>query len=252
MRRILYAAVRALRACAIGLLFVQAIAWSAGCSHRQQKVAEPEFVEIVVGNPAPGDPVPLIFGIHGLGDRPEMFARLFATEFPIPARLVFPRGLSPEGEGFSWFAIPRAPPLDGEVAAEGVRDAGERIAVLIKRLSREHSPVAKPVVFGFSQGGMLSFYLAAQHPDLVAAVVPLAGFLPQSLLGTSAPAPTYAFHGVEDELIPVAAARSTVQAFSDRGGTASLVEYPHVGHRFTVAVMRAVRQKVADLAAAAS
>jgi len=243
---------RIVRAHLLVLLLVQAVVWCAACSHPSRDVAEPEYVEIVVGDPAPGQTVPLIFGIHGLGDRPEMFARLFASEFPIPARLVFPRGLTPEGEGFSWFPIPVASAIDGEAIAEGVRDAGERIATLVERLAREHSPAAKPVVFGYSQGGMLSFYLAAHHRDLVAAVVPLAGFLPVSLLGTTAPAATYAFHGASDELIPVAAARATVRAFVERGGTATLVEYPHVGHQIGVAMMRAVRQKVVELASSAS
>ena len=240
---------RTTRACIAVLLFMHTIVWGAACSRHHDEVVEPEYVEIVVGSPSPGRTVPLIFGIHGLGDRPEMFARLFASEFPIPARLVFPRGESPEGQGFSWFPIPRASPIDGEATADGVRSAGERIAALIERLSDEHPGATKPVVFGYSQGGMLSFYLAARHQDLVAAVVPLAGFLPRSLLGTGAPAPTYAFHGADDELIPVAAARATVQAFLERGGNATLVEYPHVGHQMTVAVMRAVRQKVAELAA---
>ena len=99
---------------------------------------------------------------------------------------------------------------------------------------------------------MLSFYLAARHPDLVAAAVPLSGFLPPSLLGKSVPAPTYAFHGAADELVPVASARATIRAFAERGGTATLTEFPHVGHLVNVAVVRALQQKVAELAAPAS
>jgi phospholipase/carboxylesterase len=245
--------VRTLRTHLVWAVFLLAAISSAACSQRDHALTEPEYVDIVVGNAAPGESVPLIFGIHGRGDRPEMFARLFASEFPVPARLVFPRGLSPEGRGFSWFQIADAGSIAGRETAEGVRDAGERIAVLIARLAQEHSAAAKPVVFGYSQGGMLSFYLASHHPDLIAAAVPLSGFLPQSLLQeTPAPAPTYAFHGVSDELIPVEAARATVRAFTERGGTATLVEYPHVGHQITVAVMRAARHKLVELTAPSS
>jgi phospholipase/carboxylesterase len=232
----------------VGLILLPAIT---GCAHRDPG-AEPEYVEVVVGDPAPGQSVPLIFGIHGLGDSPEMFARLFASEFPIAARLVFPRGLSPEGQGFSWFPIPASAPIDGDAIADGVSAAGERIARLVERLTREHAPAVKPVVFGYSQGGMLSFYLAARHPDLIAAAVPLSGFLPPSLLGKSVPAPTHAFHGAADERVPVAAARATIRAFAERGGTATLTEFPHVGHLVTVAVVRSLQKKVAELAAPAS
>jgi len=232
---------------------IVAVAWayavlsSSGCIVPDQNAREPEYVEIVVGDPAPDERLPLIFGIHGLGDRPEMFARLFASEFPIAARLVFPRGLRPEGEGFSWFPISGSA-IGGEATAEHLRVAGDGIAVLVARLTREHAPAVAPVVFGYSQGGMLSFYLAARHPELVAAVVPIAGFLPRSLVGSKPPAPTHAFHGVADTVIPVEAARSTVRAFSELGGTATLVEYPHVGHLIPLAMVREVRRKVAEIA----
>jgi phospholipase/carboxylesterase len=243
---------RTARAYLTVVLLVVTATGCAGCPERR-RVAEPEYVEVMIGDPAPGQSVPLIFGLHGFGDRPEMFGRLFASEFPIAARLVFPRGVTAEGEGFSWFPIPVAGQIDSSSIVEGgVRDAGERIAVLIERLADEHPLAGKPVVFGYSQGGILSFYLAAQHPELVTAVVPLAGFLPASLLGTAVPAATYAFHGAEDELIPVEAARATVRAFVDHGGIATLVEYPRVRHQFGLAQMRAVRQKVVDLAVPAS
>jgi phospholipase/carboxylesterase len=237
---------RGVRSVLVAVFCLYAVVVCAGCVGGDRNVHEPEYVEIVVGDPTPGRSLPLIVGIHGLGDRPEMFARLFASEFPIAARLIFPRGPALEGQGFSWFPIPIASAIDGEAVADGVRVAGEGIAALIERLAREHSSDAKPVVFGYSQGGILSFYLAAQHPDLVAAVVPIAGFLPRSLLATTRPAPTYAFHGGSDELVPVAAARATIQAFTERGGAATLAEYPHVGHEITVAMMRAARQKVSD------
>lgn len=238
---------RAVRPLIIAVAWACAVFSSTGCTVRDQSTREPEYVEIVVGDPAPDQRLPLIFGIHGLGDRPEMFARLFASEFPIAARLVFPRGLHQEGQGFSWFPISGST-IDGEATAEALRLAGEGIAALVERLTQEHAPAVKPVVFGYSQGGMVSFYLAARHPELVAAAVPIAGFLPRSLLASTTPAPTHAFHGAADTLIPVDAARATVRAFSDLGGIATLVEYPHVGHLIPVAMVREVRRKVAEIA----
>jgi len=227
---------------------VHAIVACAGCTKPDRGVQEPEYVEIVVGDPAPAQSLPLIVGIHGLGDRPEMFARLFASEFPVAARLVFPRAPTAEGEGFSWFPVSIASSIDSDSVAGGVRVAGESIAALIERLAREHAPDAKAVVFGYSQGGMLSFYLAAHHPEIIAAAVPIAGFLPPALAAKARPAPTYAFHGEGDDLIPVEAARSTIRTFTELGGTATLVTYPRVGHQITVAMMRAARQQLAEAA----
>jgi phospholipase/carboxylesterase len=191
----------------------------------------------------------LIFAIHGLGDRPENFARTLAGEFPGAARMVFPRGLEAYGDGFSWFPIPMAGGLESGHVVRGIREAGEALARLIERVCREQGASGKPVVFGFSQGGMLSFYLAAHHPDLVGAAVPIAAFLPEALDPSSRPAPVYAFHGERDELIAPQAARATVRRFVAKGGVAEIVEYPHVGHAMSVAMMRAVQRRVADLAA---
>jgi phospholipase/carboxylesterase len=238
---------RLLRA-SVAVLLVLVVGAICACARRAHDLPEPQYVEIVLGDPAPGEKIPLIFGIHGLGDRPELFARMFVSELPIVARLVFPRGLEPEGEGFSWFPLPAAGALDRAELTQGIEAAGESLALLVARLTREHQPPTPPVVFGYSQGGILSFYLAARHADLVSAAVPMAGFLPESLVDGSPPAPVFAFHGANDDLVPVDAARRTIRAFTERGGKASLVEYPHVGHPATVAMVRALQRKVVELA----
>lgn len=63
----------------------------------------------------------------------------------------------------------------GHVARRGVDDVGFLVA-LIERLIHEHGLDASRVwLTGFSNGGSLAFRLAAERPDLVAAVAPVAG-----------------------------------------------------------------------------
>lgn len=219
-----------------------------GCVRGSAEAPEPGYIETVTGSPEAGADLPLIVAIHGLGDRPEIFARTLVSEFPFPARFVFPRGLEPAGDGYSWFEMPAGPGSARASMPEGIRGAGDSLAALITRLAREHASSVPPVVFGYSQGGVLSYYLAAQYPEAIAGAVPVAGFLPAELRPTSRPAPVRAFHGGVDSVVPVEAARATVQSFVEAGGRAELVEYPHLGHPMSLAMVRAVQRAVAELA----
>jgi phospholipase/carboxylesterase len=194
--------------------------------------------------------LPLIVAIHGLGDHPDRFALL--DGYPAPARVVYPRGLSPHGSGYSWFRIDvgRAT-APGPETVEGVAAAADALARMIAELARRFPTRGKPIVTGFSQGGMLSFALAARHPAAVAAALPLAGYLPAPLWPSSAPEPTppiMALHGADDPLIPVAAARDTVAGLRKVGFRAELVEYPDVPHSVSPGMLRELYRRLVEAA----
>lgn len=197
--------------------------------------------------------LPLMIGLHGLGDTPQLFHRAFGTDMTARVRMIFPRAPKSHGEGFSWFDLPASGNVLGASGfADGVSSAGEALAELIERLVDEHDPPSPPIVFGYSQGGILSFYLAAHHADEISSAVPISGLLPASLLPDGGPpAPVFAFHGARDELVPVEAARSTVAAFRAAGGSAELREYSHLGHAVSLALVRDAMRKLVELEAAA-
>jgi phospholipase/carboxylesterase len=245
------------------VFLVAAIAFtSASCrsgSSNRSSFALIEYVEVIAGEAsepssaaAVDERLPLMIGIHGLGDTPQLFFRAFGTDMTARVRMVFPRAPKPHGEGYSWFDLPAgASVLGASGFADGVTSAGEALAELIERLVDEHDPPFPPIVFGYSQGGILSFYLAAHHADAISAAVPIAGLLPASLFpARQPPAPIFAFHGARDELVPVEAARSTVAAFRAAGGSAELREYSHLGHAVSLAVVRDAMKKLVELEAA--
>ena len=206
-----------------------------------------EYKEFVTGAPAaPGESLPLVVGIHGLGDAPELFLRTFALEMRARVRIVAPRAPTPEGQGFSWFALPETS-LSGASFAGGVSRAGDRVAALIEKLEHDLKPPGRAIVFGYSQGGILAYYVAAKHPDLVTAELPISGLLPQPLAPDGVPAPTFAYHGTRDERVPVEGARATIAAFKAAGGSAELREYPHLGHAVSMALIRDVQAKIVEL-----
>lgn len=206
------------------------------------------FLERLTGGSAAGDKVPLIVAIHGRGDRPESFVQLFAG-FPLPARLIVPYGGEPLGDGFSWFTS--AAGADPAGFAAGVARAAHRLAPMIRALAEARPTAGKPIVTGFSQGGMLSFALAVLHPEVVGEAFPVSGVLPPPLwpsswpIGRASP-PIQAFHGDADAVVPVAGDRRGVEKLKELGLPALLHEYPGVGHTVSAEMRRDLYAALAD------
>lgn len=187
--------------------------------------------------------LPMVVAIHGLGDTPEGFEPLLSA-FADPARLVFPRGLNPHGKGFAWFG--NGPSRTTEITA-----AATQLAAMLDELVTRYPTRNKPIVTGFSQGGMLAYALATAHPDKLALAVPLAGALPPELVPERAPIggpPIFALHGDADRVLPIAPARELTQLLRDRGFRADLTEYPEVAHTVSPAMHRALLRHLHDAA----
>ena len=57
-------------------------------------------------------------------------------------------------------------------------ETSNRLAAFIRNLSRDRASVGRPVVTGFSQGGLLTLTLAIHHDDMVSSAFPLSSWLP--------------------------------------------------------------------------
>ncbi len=201
----------------------------------RDEVSGLQYLEVVTGGAASTDPLPLVIAIHGLGDHPETF-RLLLDDLPAKARVIFPRGPMPHGsDGFSWFDFHPDDEQGAAALSEGITLAAERIAQLINSLAKVHAVPARVVVCGFSQGGILSFALAARHPELVAEAIPVSGYLPTSMWPAERPKTrplpkVFALHGDNDALIPRESARWAVEALRSNGYDATLRSWPGVAH----------------------
>lgn len=218
------------------------LALVAGACARSHAAPKPPlaYIERVIGG-APDARLPLLIAIHGLGDTPEAFVELFAG-FDVPVRIIAPRAPDPWPSGSSWFAID-----DFEGAAPTIARRAERL-VQLARYVRERRPTrGRPLVTGFSQGGILSFAVAAAHPDAWQAALPIAGGLPSSMPAFRRAPKGFrvrAFHGREDVRVPYALAERTTERLRKAGTNATLIGFPGVGHavppalheRFTAAL----------------
>ncbi len=203
-----------------------------------------EFIHVPPGTPAtsvpgPGDSLPMLVLIHGLGDRPEDFRHLI-DDLPATARVIVPRGLDPvDADGWSWFPI-RARSTDVAGLSKGIAAAADRLAGLLSELERTR-PTTRRVVTGFSQGGMLSFALAVYHPTLLDLAVPVGGWLPPPLWPSAVPANPpriVALHGEIDAAVKFEPTRDAIGHLENLGWPVTLKPYPDVGHAIPPPVRR--------------
>lgn len=124
---------------------------------------------------------PVHIMIHGRGDRPENFIHL-SDGVETPRRELAFYGIREFNFGFDkgwqWFEN-LASEGDSSGLCEGINHAAKTIAQdLIALNEKDNSPERRYVISGFSQGGMLTYALALQYPELVAHAIPIAGLLP--------------------------------------------------------------------------
>lgn len=203
-----------------------------------------EYLERVL---APGDDsfdpdasLPMLVDIHGYGAFPEIHGWIWSS-LESPVRLILPAGPDRVVIGRSWF------PLDENTFPESIERATDRLAVFIRHLQNTRPTIGKPLVTGFSQGGVLSLALAVRHPHVIKAAFPVAGWLPGEMIPDSATIDAsplvIAFHGEDDG---PESCREAVESLRVRGWDARIAIFPGAGHYPTpemeAALIEAVQQ----------
>ncbi len=196
------------------------------------EIAGVRYLEHMTGGARPDERVPLIVALHPMGGDPADFLQMLRG-YRRRARLIFPYG-HPSGGMYIWYDA-----VGDDVAAPVVTREADRVADALAALVAARPTVGKPLVTGFSQGGILTFALAVTHPEALAAAFPISGLLPPSLYPSAAlssgprPAtlpPVIAFHGASDLAVPTRGARDSIAELQRAGYTAELREYVGVEH----------------------
>jgi len=223
-----------------GLLptLVLALAIPLACTpNRSQANPRPELqlIERVL-NADPNDRLPMLIALHGLGDTPEQFLELF-QDLDLRIRVIAVRAPDPYSVGTSWFPID-----DPKRAPAAIVERAAQLAELSDQLARTRPTVGRPLITGFSQGGILSFAAAACRAEHYQGALSIAGALPESL-------PRYrkarkdfvvtAFHGRDDVRIPFPSAERTVARLRAAGTTARVTGYAGVAHTISPAMYEA-------------
>jgi len=186
----------------------------------------------MTGGALPDERVPMVVALHPMDGDPAALLQILGR-YRRRARLILPYG-HPSGGMYFWYD-----PVDDEVAAPRVTREADRLAAALAALVAARPTVGKPLVTGFSQGGIMTFALALTHPEALAAAFPISGLLPPSLYPSAALSseprpetlpPVVAFHGASDLAVPTRGARDSITELQLAGYTAELHEYAGVEH----------------------
>jgi phospholipase/carboxylesterase len=176
--------------------------------------------------PPRGQARALIVFVHGYGANG---ADLLGLADPLAPHLPGVAFLSPDAPercsanpfGFQWFPIPW---LDGSSPAEaeaGLRAAAADLSTFLDAaLADEGLTPDRAVLFGFSQGTMLSLHVAPRRPEPLAGVVGFSGRLvgPERLAAEAlSRPPVLLVHGDADEVVPFASLSEAARALDAAG-----------------------------------
>jgi len=102
---------------------------------------------------------------------------------------------------------------------------------IIKELESEFKIDEKRrYVLGISGGGYGSWYFITAKPEMFAAAIPICGGGDPSLAAKIVNVPVWAFHGEDDNLVPVRLSREMIDGIKKAGGNPKYTEYPDAGH----------------------
>ena len=123
--------------------------------------------------------------------------------------------------GFQWFPIPWLDGSSEEEAERGMRAAVEDINAFLDALMVDEDVLPEQVVlFGFSQGTMMSLHVAPRREDAVAGVVAFSGRLlnPETLKDeVVSRMPVLLVHGDQDDMVPPQSLPETAEALQEAG-----------------------------------
>lgn len=130
--------------------------------------------------------------------------------------------------GYQWFPIPWIDGSSEEAAVAGMAAAADDLNAYVAQVLRDEALTAdKLILFGFSQGTMMSLHIAPRMADEIAGVVAFSGRLmvPEKLADevVSKP-PVLLIHGDQDDVVPP-------QSLNEAGetlGAAGFDVYAHI------------------------
>lgn len=158
---------------------------------------------------------PLVLFLHGAGERGD---DLEAVKKWGPPQLVA------NGKAFPFVLVsPQCP--------AGQRWDVDAMAHLVDELAKKYSiDRQRMYVTGLSMGGYGTWAILAKYPKLFAAAVPICGGGDPATAESMRHVPIWAFHGEQDNVVPVRRSQEMVEAVTKAGGNARLTVYPGVGH----------------------
>ncbi len=148
--------------------------------------------------------VPLVLGIHGLGDAPERFIGLWEVVRDYGCILAVPQAPTPylvgNRIGYTWYIGE-----DDESWVASARQSRDYVLTLLDRLQESYN-ISEVYLFGYSQGGGMTYMAGLHAPERFTALAPFSGWLDMSVLTedeleAASDVPVRIVHGEQDRVV---------------------------------------------------
>jgi predicted peptidase len=184
----------------------------------------------------PGKKYPVVLFLHGAGERgddnqnqlkyfPTWIASAENRE-KYPCYVIAPQCRG----GKKWVEVD----WSANASHDMPKEPGEQMQVALKILDAalKEYPIdeRRQYLTGLSMGGYGSWDLAARHPERFAAVAPICGGGDEKAAERLKDVAIWAWHGDEDQAVPVKRSRGMIAAIEAAGGKPKYTELPGVGH----------------------
>ncbi len=174
--------------------------------------------------------------LHGLGDSAEGIISLADIFKPVMPDTLFTAPDAPDAcefspFGYQWFSAQDWTP---SVVLEGIKKAAPKLNAYLDALMGEYGLTAdKIALVGFSQGTMMSLYVAPRRPESFAGVIGYSG----ALLGgetlreeRTANPPILLVHGKQDDVVPFGAMDRAREGLQNANMNVICVPCPGLAH----------------------
>jgi predicted peptidase len=166
---------------------------------------------------AAGRKWPLIFFLHGMGERGNDLNLLKVHGIP---KIVENR------PDFPFVSVsPQCPDQTIWSDHHGI------LRAMLDEISSEYAIDERRIYLtGLSMGGYGTWSLSTAYPELFAAIAPICGGGCPQKARRLRQIPVWAFHGERDDVVKIEESRQMVEALRACGGTVRFTVYPGVGH----------------------
>ncbi len=192
---------------------------------------EMEYALFVPSNYQKGKKTPLVVALHGLGSNPQQILRYpgltdQAEKYGFIA--VAPMGYNSAG----WYGVKgqKGPKMN----PENLGELSEKDVMNVLDLVRKEFTIDEQRIYlmGHSMGGGGAWHLALKHPDIWAALAPIAPaiFRPAADVAKIKHIPVILIQGDQDKLVPVASPRRWAEEMKKLGMDYEYIEVAGGGH----------------------
>lgn len=162
---------------------------------------------------------PLVLFLHGAGERGD---DLELVKKHGPPKLVA------AGQTFPFLLV--APQCPADDWWDSSRQILALRTLLDDVLATHRVDRDRVYVTGLSMGGFGTWRLAAEYPEMFAAIVPICGGGPWYRAGSLKGIPAWVFHGAADPVVPLRDSEVMVDALRRAGAQPRFTVYPNLGH----------------------